>query len=48
MNIISFWPFIVVVLGVGVIIGLNIKKFIEEPTTQQLNQIKEWLLFAVV
>lgn len=47
MNIISFWPFIIVVLGVGVIIGLNIKKFIEEPTIEQLNQIKEWLLFAV-
>ena len=47
MNVISFWPLIIVALGAGVIIGLSIKKFVETPTPQQLNQIKEWLLFAV-
>ena len=41
MNIISFWPFIIVALGAGVVIGFNIKKFIETPTLQQLNQIKD-------
>lgn len=47
MDIISFWPLLIVALGAGVVIGFNIKKFIETPTLQQLNQIKEWLLFAV-
>jgi len=32
MNVISFWPLIIVALGAGVIIGLSIKKFVETPT----------------
>ena len=47
MDIINFWPLMIVALGAGVIIGLNIHKFSKTPTPQQLNQIKEWLLFAV-
>jgi hypothetical protein len=46
--LVSNWYLIIAGLALIGCIGLGIKKFISMPTAQQLESLKEWLLFAVV
>ena len=46
--IIDNWSLLVVVACVGVSAYVYIKKFLSQPTAEQLNKIREWLLYAVV
>lgn len=46
--LISNWYILVAVVAVIGCIGLAIKKFISMPTAQQIEKMKEWLLYAVV
>jgi len=44
MNEIAFY--VVCALAIGIIIGYFIKKFIESPSKEKLEMIKNWLLYA--
>lgn len=46
--LISNWYILVAAVAIIGCIGLGIKKFVSMPTAQQIEKIKEWLLFAVV
>lgn len=46
--LISNWYLIIAAVAIIGCIGLAIKKFVSMPTAQQIEKIKEWLLFAVV
>lgn len=43
----SNWYLIVVFIAVGFVFGVYIKNWLDRPTTEQISNIKEWLLFAV-
>lgn len=46
--LISNWYILVAAVALIGCVGLAIKKFVSMPTAQQIEKIKEWLLFAVV
>ena len=46
--LIDNWSLLVVIVGALVCVSVYFKKFTSMPTEEQIKQIKEWLLFAVV
>ena len=46
--LINNWSLLVVLMCTIVIGVLVVKSFIERPTDQQITQIKQWLLYAVI
>lgn len=46
--IIDNWSLLVVLACAGVIAFINVKKFSQLPTEDQLAKVREWLLFAVI
>lgn len=45
--IVSNWYLILAFIVVGIVVGYNIKSWLEKPTSEQIKNIKEWLLYAV-
>lgn len=45
--IVSNWYLILAFIVVGVVLGYNIKKWLERPTSKQIESVKKWLLYAV-
>ena len=45
--IVSNWYLIVVFIAIGFVCGAYVKKWLDRPTSEQINNIKEWLLYAV-
>lgn len=45
--IVDNWYLIVVFIAVGFVCGVYVKKWLDRPTSEQINNIKEWLLYAV-
>lgn len=43
----EYWWVIIVVLAALVGLGLGVYHFFKRPTKEQLNKLKEWLLYAV-
>lgn len=46
--LISYWWLLIILLAVGVIAGVAICNFVKKPSSEQLKQVKEWLLYAVM
>lgn len=44
---ISYWWLIVIIIAAICVVGYIIYAFLKMPTTEQLNKVKEWLLYAV-
>ena len=42
------WSLLVVIIAAGVVAGISIKHFMGMPTEEQIKNIKEWLLYAVI
>lgn len=45
--IINYWPLLIAIIAVIVVVVYIIYTFIKRPTIEQLNKVKEWLLYAV-
>ena len=45
--IISNWYVIFAVFAVGLCIGMAVYRFVKMPTSEQLQKVREWLLYAV-
>ena len=45
--IIENWYTIIAILAIVFAVGYMIYRFIKKPTSEQLNQVREWLLWAV-
>lgn len=45
--IVDNWYLIVAFIAVGFVCGVYVKKWLDRPTNEQINNIKEWLLYAV-
>ena len=45
--IVSNWYLIIAFIAVGFVCGVYTKNWLSKPTNEQVNNIKEWLLFAV-
>lgn len=45
--LVNNWHLVVVCLAIGVVVGVSVKKFAEQPSNEQIASIKEWLLYAV-
>lgn len=41
------WYLIVGCITVGIVVGLKVKQWLSEPTSEQIENIKKWLLYAV-
>jgi hypothetical protein len=41
------WYLVIAFVVVGIVIGISIKKWFDQPTDAQVASIKQWLLFAV-
>ena len=46
--LVGYWWLFVIVLAIGVVAGVAISNFVKTPRPQQLKQVKEWLLYAVM
>lgn len=46
--LINNWPIIVGIVAVIAVAALAVKTFLNYPRAEQLNKVKEWLLFAVI
>ena len=46
--IINNWPFLVVLLCGVMVCTFYIKKFLKMPFNEQMNKVKQWLLYAVI
>lgn len=46
--LIGYWWLLIIIIAVGVVVGVAIHKFIKTPTSEQMKQVKEWLLYAVI
>ena len=45
--IVENWYLIVAAIAIGATVGVAIYVFVKKPTSEQLNQVREWLLWAV-
>lgn len=45
--IINYWYIILAFVAVGFVAGVTVYHFVKKPTKEQLNAVKEWLLWAV-
>ena len=45
--IVDNWYLIVAFTAVGFVGGVGVKKWLDRPTSEQINNLKEWLLYAV-
>lgn len=45
--LISNWPFIILALAILIVAIVWVIKFIKQPTSAQLDTVREWLLYAV-
>ena len=45
--IINNWYLILAFSALGIVVGYNIKNWFEKPTSEQIENIKQWLLYAV-
>lgn len=45
--LISYWWVILLVIAVCAVVGYFIYTFIKMPTSNQINKVREWLLYAV-
>ena len=41
------WALLVALVAILVMVGLTVYSFVKKPSTEQLQSVKEWLLFAV-
>ena len=46
--IIDNWSLLVVILASAITVGMYIKKFIDMPSDEQIEKVREWLLYAVI
>ena len=46
--IIQYWWVLILAVAVGAVAGHYVFIFFQKPTPQQLAQVKEWILYAVV
>lgn len=46
--LIGYWWLLIIIVAVGAVMAVAIHKFIKTPTSEQMKQVKEWLLYAVV
>lgn len=42
------WSLLVVLICGVIAVGYWVRKFTEQPTDEQINKVKEWLLYAVI
>lgn len=45
--LINYWYFLIAVIAILSISGYSVYVFVKRPTTEQINSVKEWLLYAV-
>lgn len=45
--IVSYWWLILIIIAAICVVGYFIYAFLKMPTTEQLDKVKEWLLYAV-
>ena len=45
--LIDNWYLIIACIVIGVVVGVRIKTWFTQPTSEQVRNIKEWLLYAV-
>lgn len=45
--IIEYWYIILAALAAGAVAGIAVYAFVKLPTSEQLNKVREWLLWAV-
>lgn len=41
------WYMIIAFVAAGIVIGITIRKWLELPTNEQIESMKEWLVYAV-
>ena len=46
--LIENWALLLAVVAVLVTVGISVYAFFKKPTTEQIQSVKEWLLYAVV
>lgn len=46
--VIEYWYIIIALIVLLIFVGSIIFAFLNKPNKEQLNKVKEWLLFAVV
>lgn len=44
--IINYWWLIIVAIAIGAVCGLAIYTFVKKPKNEQLQKVKEWLIYA--
>lgn len=47
-TMIELWYVWITILAIGIVIGFYIKKFINKPTFEQIESVKEWLVWACI
>lgn len=45
--IVTYWPVLVGLIVLGAVVGIAVYHFIKLPTSEQLQKVREWLLWAV-
>lgn len=43
----NYWGFIVIAIAALAVAGVTVFNFIKQPTSEQMKQVSEWLLYAV-
>ena len=46
--LIGYWWLLIIIVAVGAVMAVAIHKFIKTPTSEQMKQVQEWLLYAVI
>lgn len=46
--LVGYWWLIVILIAVIAVVAVAVYKFVKKPSSEQMKQVKEWLLYAVV
>lgn len=44
----TYWYIILAFIALGFVVGIAVYHFVKLPPSEQLNKVREWLLFAVI
>lgn len=47
-NVINNWYLYIATISVVILAAMTIHQFLKKPTMEQYNQVKEWILYAVI
>ena len=47
-NVINNWYLYIATISVVILAAMTIHQFLRKPTIEQYNQVKEWILYAVI